>query len=237
MRFFFKQIVNITNRNILSLSLIKQRFLSEYVTKTFLFFIDSVLLFLMVYLIIGLVQFDSIVLKVFCTLFVLLALYLFFLFFSLLYYEFFPEYRKNDLIAFQEDSSIREEKNLPNFNISISDFQLRKLYNELVRYQFIIDNLTSYEDFYNVLKKNWDAHNSLLHFNFDAPSCREFFENLKTNYSQSKLSMIDFFDRSNLIKRADGKNYNYNTIRNSKIRTPISSKSEMIKSIFFALHQ
>ena len=122
-----------------------------------------------------------------------------------------------------------------NFDISISERQLQKLYDELVRFDMIEIERTRNEDFENVFLLNWDAHSSKIYFNLDAPSCREFYELFKNTFPNNALSLIDFFDRSNTIRRTDSSAYAYDTIRNAKSRTPISKRSDDLKAIFSKL--
>lgn len=119
-----------------------------------------------------------------------------------------------------------------NFDVSISERQLQKLYDELVRFDMIDIERTGNEDFEKVFLLNWDTHSSKIYFNLDAPSCREFYELFRIEFPKNALSLIDFFDRSNAIRRTDGSAYAYDTIRNAKSRTPISKRSDDLKVIF-----
>ena len=119
-----------------------------------------------------------------------------------------------------------------NFQISITEKQLDNLYNGLVKYELIRQSKSTRADFFNVLLKDWDKHDSCLHFNLDAPSCREFYELLSSSFPKNNLSLTSFFGKSKRIKRLDGKAYNYNTIKNAPTRTPISKKHIELHSIF-----
>ena len=66
----------------------------------------------------------------------------------------------------------------------------------------------------------------------DGPSCREFFEQLVQTFPNNSLTLIDFFDRSKLIVRPDGKRYKYNTIKNAPTRSSQSKKHFELKQIF-----
>ncbi len=123
-------------------------------------------------------------------------------------------------------------KSKRNFGISISRQQLSALYNELVRFDMIDIESTTYDDFEKVLLLDWKAHTSKIHFNLDAPSCREFYEFFKTKFPNNSLSLTDFFDRSGGIRRDDGKTYTYTTIKNAKSRTPVSKRNDDLKVIF-----
>ncbi|MDT0690330.1 hypothetical protein RM549_11075 [Salegentibacter sp. F188] len=119
-----------------------------------------------------------------------------------------------------------------NFNLSISDLQLIQLYNELVRFDLLNQDLTTVEDFNNVLLKDWKEHNSKLHLKMDGPSCREFYEYFIRTYPNNSLTMKNLFVTSKLVLRADGKSYNYNTIKNAPIRTAVSKHNESLIKIF-----
>ena len=123
-------------------------------------------------------------------------------------------------------------KSSENFNISISDLQLIQLYNELVRFDLIIQDLTSLEDFRNVFLRIGREHNSKLHLKMDGPSCREFFEQLAQNFPSNTLKLKDLFITSGLILRPDGKKYNYNTLKNAPIRSQVSKNHEALVHIF-----
>ncbi|MFS4469255.1 hypothetical protein [Maribacter sp. 2210JD10-5] len=126
-------------------------------------------------------------------------------------------------------------KSRRNFNISITEDQLKNIYNSLVRYDMIICERTEIDDFMKVFKEDWNAHDSKIYFKLDAPSCREFFELFKVNFPKNSLTVIDFFKRSDTIRREDGNPYTYSTVKDAKSRTPISKKSNELQSIFYNL--
>ena len=119
-----------------------------------------------------------------------------------------------------------------NFNVSATNDQLKELYNGLVNYDMIIEDRTKKEDFTNVFTKDWNSHDSKVYFKIDAPSCREFYELFKVAFPKNSMSIIDFFKRSDTIRREDGMPYKYSTVKDAKSRTPISKKSNELKAIF-----
>lgn len=127
-------------------------------------------------------------------------------------------------------------KSFKNFKISISDPQLIQLYNELVRFDLLNQDLTSVEDFKNVLLKNWNEHNSKLHLKMDGPSCREFYEYLSSTFPSNTMTIKNLFITSGLVLRPDGKTYNYNTLKNAPTRTPVSKHNETLVNIFKKLN-
>ncbi len=119
-----------------------------------------------------------------------------------------------------------------NFNISTTNDQLKELYNSLINYDMIIAERTDRDDFIKVFIEDWNTHDSKVYFKLDAPSCREFYELFKVTFPKNSLTLIDFFKRSDTIRREDGKPYKYSTVKDSKSRTPISKKSNELKAIF-----
>ncbi|WP_120714428.1 hypothetical protein [Ulvibacterium marinum] len=122
-----------------------------------------------------------------------------------------------------------------NFSLSATNDQLKELYRGLVNYDMILTEKTDKDDFIKVFKEDWYSHQSKIHFKLDAPSCREFYELLKVTFPKNTMSVIDFFKRSDTIHREDGKPYKYSTVKDAKSRTPISKKSEELKTIFSRL--
>ena len=136
---------------------------------------------------------------------------------------------KNNLLVQRKFNS---KKIGENFDIQISNFQLQRLYDELVKYDLVKIDKTTSQDFKNVLTQNWNLHNSKIHFNMDGPSCREFFDHLVKTFPKNSLTLKSFFESSKLVLRADGKFFKYNTIKNVPTRSSISKKHLEIKEIF-----
>lgn len=129
-------------------------------------------------------------------------------------------------------SSLKKNKN---FNLNISEDQAQKLYHNLMRYDLLNSEKTSLQDFRNVLTKDWDAHNSKIHFNMDGPSSREFYEYLSKAFPKNTMTIKNLFITSELVLRRDGKKYKYNTLKNAFTRTPVSKQNEVLINIFRAL--
>jgi len=126
-------------------------------------------------------------------------------------------------------------ENQKNFNVSATEDQLKKLYHGLVRYDMIITERTEMDDFIKVFKDDWNIHDSKVYFKLDSPSCREFYELFKVHFPINSLTLIDFFKRSDTVRREDGNRYTYNTVKDAKSRTPISKRSDDLKNIFSGL--
>ncbi|SFN96694.1 hypothetical protein [Salegentibacter flavus] len=132
----------------------------------------------------------------------------------------------------QNQKSVNSLETNNNFNLVISDDQLKMLYQGLMRYDLLNSEKTSLQDFKNVLTKNWDDHNSKIQLNMDGPSTREFYDHLSKAFPNNTMTMKELFINSKLILRSDGKRYNYNTLKNALSRTPVSKNNEILISIF-----
>ncbi len=134
--------------------------------------------------------------------------------------------------SFQKQIKKSPTRSTENFNISISDLQMTQLYNEMIRYDLIDQEKTSFKDFRSVLLEDWTCHHSKLHLKMDGPSCREFYDHLTKTFPINTLKLKDLFVTSGLILRPDGKKYNYNTLKNAPIRSQVSKNHETLVHIF-----
>ena len=134
--------------------------------------------------------------------------------------------------SFSEKLKIKAARPINNFNLSISDFQINRLYNDLVRFDLIDQDETSFEDFTNVFLKNWNSHSSRIHLKMDGPTCREFFDGLVRTFPNNSMTLKNLFINSGLVLRPDAKKYNYNTLKNAPTRTPLSKQHQILKMIF-----
>ncbi|MGB8376416.1 MAG: hypothetical protein WCE57_13945 [Salegentibacter sp.] len=125
-----------------------------------------------------------------------------------------------------------KDKASHSFNLSISGIQIDQLYSDLVRYDLINQDTTSLEDFRNVLLKDWSSHKSSLHLKMDGPSCRAFYDYFTRAYPKNTMTLKNFFITSGLVFRPDGRKYNYNTLKNAPIRTPVSKHNDTLVNIF-----
>ncbi len=119
-----------------------------------------------------------------------------------------------------------------NFNISISESQLEKLYDNLVRYDMVIIDKTSKDDFIQCFLKDWDEHDAKIHLKLKNPACKEFYELFKLTFPKNDLQLIDFIKNSDLLRREDGRRYNYDTVRNALTRNRVSKRSEDLEAVF-----
>ena len=136
---------------------------------------------------------------------------------------------KNSIQSQKSAGSLKKNKN---FNLNISEDQAQKLYHNLIKYDLLNIEKTSLLDFRNVLSKDWDAHNSKIHFNMDGPSSREFYEFLSQTFPKNTMTIKNLFITSDLVLRANGKKYKYNTLKNAHTRTPYSKNNQALNKIF-----
>ncbi len=101
----------------------------------------------------------------------------------------------------------------------------------MVRFDLIDQEATSLIDFKKVLLKDWDSHHSKIHLKMDGPSCREFYDHLKKTFPNNSMTLKNLIT-SGVILRQDGRNYNYNTLKNAPTRSPISKQHESLKVVF-----
>lgn len=69
----------------------------------------------------------------------------------------------------------------------------------------------------------------------DGPSSREFYEYLSKAFPKNTMTIKNLFITSELVLRADGKKYKYNTLKNAFTRTLVSKQNEVLINIFRAL--
>ncbi|WP_136465416.1 hypothetical protein [Flagellimonas onchidii] len=123
-------------------------------------------------------------------------------------------------------------KSSKNFNISISESQLAKLYDNMIRYDMVIIDKTSKDDFVRCFLEDWKSHDSKIHLKLKNPACKEFYELFKTNFPKNNLQLVDFIKNSDVLRREDGQPYKYDTVRNALTRNGVSKRSDELESIF-----
>ena len=101
--------------------------------------------------------------------------------------------------------NITNENNkfITNYDLSIDDKILYQLYRELERNEFIDPIETSNNQFVEVLKKDWNCHESIIHFKMDNIQLNFFLINLK-KYLNIKLSLTKI-EYANNIYNKNGK--------------------------------
>jgi len=82
-----------------------------------------------------------------------------------------------------------------NYNLNIADQHLKKLYVELEKYSFVDPLKTTATDFINVLKLDWQDHNSFIYIKLDNPQTKIFIDSIKQFYRvKLSLSQIEFVE-------------------------------------------
>lgn len=133
---------------------------------------------------------------------------------------------------FSQRKTTRKKSSSHNFGLNISEIELTQLYNGLVRFDLLDQDLTTLSDFKTALTQDWKEHDSEIHFKMDGPSSREFFDRLIACFPGNNLTIKNFFQTSGVIRRADGLPYKYNTVRNALTRNVYSKKHEELNQIF-----
>ncbi|WP_136468959.1 hypothetical protein [Flagellimonas onchidii] len=123
-------------------------------------------------------------------------------------------------------------KSSKNFNISISESQLGKLYDNMIRYDMVLIDKTSKDDFVRCFLEDWKSHGSKIYLKLKNSACKEFYELFKANFPKNDLQLVDFIKNSDLLRREDGQPYNYDTVRNALTRNRVSKRSEELEAIF-----
>ena len=134
--------------------------------------------------------------------------------------------------SFLPSKTISKPSAHENFRLKISEMELVQLYNDLVRFDLMDQDLTTSSDFRTVFTKNWKEHNSRIHLTMDSPSAREFLDHLIRTFPEKNLTIKNFFQTSDLVRRADGQPYKYNTVKNAPSRSLYSKKHAELNKIF-----
>ncbi len=126
-------------------------------------------------------------------------------------------------------------KQANNFNLSISEQQLKSLFNNLIKYDFIDEEKNSFASFRNVFKEDWNNHDDSIYFKFKGPEVKEFYDLLDQNFPSNSLKLINFIEKSKVIRKSNGELYKYNTITKARNRGLESKYSKELKAVFSQL--
>ncbi|MGB5819699.1 MAG: hypothetical protein WBG90_09460 [Saonia sp.] len=85
---------------------------------------------------------------------------------------------------------------LVGFNLDFTERILQKIYDSLTKYEFLDENLTRFEHFYNVLVLDFEEHESVLHFNCTQPQLKYILDKFK---QLKKGISLKSFERSKKI--------------------------------------
>lgn len=118
-----------------------------------------------------------------------------------------------------------------NYNLNTNDEILEKFYFRLEKFMFIDQNKTTLNQFIEVLKLDWQSHNSIIHFQMDNIQFR-YFINRINQFFKTNISMTSMFYSGN-IETKNGKinpSAIYTSASKSIIKLP--KKHKLIESIF-----
>ncbi len=92
---------------------------------------------------------------------------------------------------------------LVSFNMDFNERILKRIYTSLTKYEYLDENLSSFQDFYNVLVLNFDEHDSALHFICTQPQLKyilDKFKQLKKGISLKSFERCKkIYHKGNLI--------------------------------------
>lgn len=92
---------------------------------------------------------------------------------------------------------------LVGFNMDFNERVLKRIYGSLTQYEYLDENLTSFQDFYNVLVLDFDEHDSALHFICTQPQLKYIlkkFKELKNGISYVSFERSEkVYQKGNLI--------------------------------------
>ncbi|SHG41429.1 hypothetical protein SAMN05444396_11189 [Flavobacterium segetis] len=117
-----------------------------------------------------------------------------------------------------------------NYLIVTDDEILKKLYRELNKFDFIDENKTTLEQFIEVLKSDWKAHNSVIYLNLDNIQFK-FFIDCISQFLSTKIP-LSFIQLAGNIENNNGK-INAKSVCSSTSKSIMPpKKNDIIRSIF-----
>ena len=90
----------------------------------------------------------------------------------------------------------RSKNELTGFNLDLNDLVLKKLFAYLIKYEYVDEELTTYDEFYNVMTLDFKEHDDVVHFKMNLAELKYLLEKIK------KLKggiMLTSFEKSNKI--------------------------------------
>lgn len=117
-----------------------------------------------------------------------------------------------------------------NYLINIDNNILERLYKLLEKYIFIDQNKTTLSQFIQVLKSNWEDHDSIIHLEMDNRQFRSFLDKLKENLKvKIPLTLIEFTGN---IENKNGKISSSSVYSSGSRKIMNPKRNEEIESIF-----
>lgn len=90
----------------------------------------------------------------------------------------------------------RSRNQFTGFNLDLNNLVFRKLFAYLIKYEYIDEELTSYDEFYNVMTLDFDEHQDIVHFNMNLAELKYLLEKIK---KLKKGVTLTSFEKSNKI--------------------------------------
>ena len=94
----------------------------------------------------------------------------------------------------------RSKNERTGFNLDLNDLVLKKLFAYLIKYEYIDEELTTYDEFYNVMTLDFRAHDDVVHFKMNLAELKYLLEKIK---KLKKGVTLTSFERSNKIYNKD----------------------------------
>ncbi|RKN83458.1 hypothetical protein [Ulvibacterium marinum] len=94
----------------------------------------------------------------------------------------------------KKNTRTREE--VKGFNLDLNHLVFKKLFAYLQKYGYVNEELTSYQEFYNVMTLNFDEHHDVVHFDMNLAELKYILEKIKR---LKKGVTLTSFEKSNRI--------------------------------------
>ncbi len=94
----------------------------------------------------------------------------------------------------------RTREDLRGFNLDLNKVAFKKLFAYLQKYGYINEELTGYQEFYNVMTLNFDEHQDVVHFDMNLAELKYILEKIK---KLKKGVTLTSFEKSNKIFNKD----------------------------------
>lgn len=95
-----------------------------------------------------------------------------------------------------QNERFNSKDELTGIHFDFNELVFKKIYNYLVKYEYLDENLTSYKDFSNVMRLDFKEHDSVLHFNMNQAELKHILDNLK---KLKKGISLRTFEKSNMV--------------------------------------
>jgi len=90
----------------------------------------------------------------------------------------------------------RSKNELTGFNLDLNDLVFRKLFAYLIKYEYVDEELTTYDEFFNVMVLDFRGHDDVIHFNMNLAELKYLLEKIK---KLKKGVTLTSFEKSNKI--------------------------------------